>query len=65
MSDFNRKVEQRESHRRYAERQGVSTRTLDRWVVAGILPEPERIRKRKYWDPNTEPRRDDNETITP
>ena len=64
MSNSNQKVapQARESHRRFAERRGVSTKTLDRWVEAGILPEPERIRKRKYWDPNTEPRHDDGET---
>jgi DNA-binding transcriptional MerR regulator len=46
------------SHRRFAERRGVSTKTLDRWVVLGILPPPERINGRKYWNEETEPRRD-------
>ena len=40
----NSKPQARELHRRFAERRGVSTKTLDRWVEAGILPEPERIR---------------------
>jgi len=48
----------RESWRQYAERRGVSTRTLDRWVAAGILPEPDRINGRKYIDPKIEPRAD-------
>ena len=41
----NSKPQARELHRRFAERRGVSTKTLDRWVEAGgILPEPARIR---------------------
>jgi hypothetical protein len=48
----------REPWRRHAERHGVSTRTLDRWVAAGILAEPERINGRKFGDPDREPRRD-------
>ena len=32
------------------ERYGVVDRTLDRWVKAGILPEPMRINHRRYWD---------------
>lgn len=48
-----------ESNRAFAERLGVSPRTIDRWVKAGILPQPTaRIRTRKYWDPGTQPRRD-------
>jgi hypothetical protein len=54
-----------EAWRKYAERHDVSTRTLDRWVEDGVLPEPKRIRNRKYMDPNTEPRRDNaGETAT-
>jgi predicted DNA-binding transcriptional regulator AlpA len=45
-------------HRRYAERHGVSTKTIDRWVADGILPEPTRINARKYFEEGTEPRRD-------
>lgn len=47
-----------EAWRKYAERRGVSTRTLDRWVEDGILPEPERINGRKYLLSDTEPRLD-------
>jgi len=53
-----KKQKKREAWRRYAERRGVSTRTLDRWVAAGILPAPEYINKRKYIDPDIEPRQD-------
>jgi hypothetical protein len=42
-------------HSRKAEQQGVSTKTLDRWVELGIMPEPERIRGRKYHDANAKP----------
>jgi predicted site-specific integrase-resolvase len=49
---------QLEPHRRYAERRGVSTRTLDRWTDAGILPAPVRINGRKYWPTDVEPRHD-------
>ena len=48
----------REAWKRYAERRGVSTRTLDRWVLAGIIPPPDVINGRKYIDPDTEPRSD-------
>lgn len=48
-----------ESQRAFAERHGVSTRTIDRWVKAGILPAPTAvIRTRKYWDPRIAPRQD-------
>jgi DNA-binding transcriptional MerR regulator len=55
MSELSKKLE---AWRKYAERYGVTTRTLDRWVEDGILPEPERIRGRKYLSSDTEPRRD-------
>lgn len=32
------------------ERYDVVTRTIDRWVEAGILPEPEYINSIRYWD---------------
>jgi hypothetical protein len=48
----------RESWKEFAKRRGVSTRTLDRWVVAGIIPPPDVINGRKYIDPETEPRTD-------
>ena len=53
-----RKNKRRETWKKYAERRGVSTRTLDRWVLAGIIPPPDVINGRKYIDPDTEPRSD-------
>jgi predicted DNA-binding transcriptional regulator AlpA len=32
------------------QRYGVVDRTIDRWTEAGILPEPMRINKIRYWD---------------
>ena len=54
-----KKLQKREAWRRYAERRGVSTRTLDRWAAAGIIPSPEYVRGRKYIDPEVAPRQDD------
>ena len=48
----------REPWTKHAERFGISVRTLDRWVAQGIIPAPERIRGRKYGDPDTKPRID-------
>jgi len=53
-----KRAKQLESHRAFAERLGVSPRTIDRWTRAGLLPRPIRINKRKYWSPNTQPRCD-------
>jgi len=53
-----KREKRRKSWRAYAEQRGVSTRTLDRWVVTGRLPPPEYINGRKYIDPDTEPRQD-------
>ena len=53
-----KRVKQLESHRAFAERLGVSTRTIDRWIRDGLLPRPIRINKRKYWNPSTTPRHD-------
>ena len=44
--------------RKLAERYDICTKTVDRWVETGILPDPVRIRGRKYWPADTEPRRD-------
>jgi DNA-binding transcriptional MerR regulator len=33
-----------------ASRYGVSDRTVDRWVEAGVLPKPMYIQGRRYWD---------------
>ena len=53
-----KRVRQLETHRAFAERHGVSTRTIDRWTRDGLLPKPVRINKRKYWNPSTQPRHD-------
>ena len=37
--------------RAIAERYGVTTRTIDRWVLSGALPEPAfKINGVRYWD---------------
>jgi predicted DNA-binding transcriptional regulator AlpA len=41
-----RKLTSRALQQRY----GVVDRTIDRWVQTGILPEPMRINKIRYWD---------------
>jgi predicted site-specific integrase-resolvase len=33
-----------------AERYSITERTVDRWTEAGILPAPDRINTRCYWD---------------
>ena len=53
-----KRAKQLETHRAFAERLGVSPRTIDRWTRAGLLPKPVRINKRKYWNPSTQPRHD-------
>ena len=45
--------------RTLAERHKVSIRTVERWVEAGILPQPLRIRGRKFWPAGTLARLDD------
>jgi hypothetical protein len=49
-------AKKREPARKKAERHGVCVKTLDRWVEAGILEPPERIRGRKYWRVDAEPK---------
>jgi hypothetical protein len=39
--------------RTIAERHKVSIRTVERWTEAGILPQPLRIRGRKFWPAGT------------
>jgi hypothetical protein len=39
--------------RTIAERHKVSVRTIERWTEAGILPQPLRIRGRKFWPAGT------------
>jgi hypothetical protein len=53
-----RRKKRRIAWRKYAERKGVSTRTLDRWALRGIIPRPDRINGRKYLPEDTEPRLD-------
>jgi hypothetical protein len=48
----------REAWGKLAKRHGVSTRTLDRWAVDGIIKPPEYINGRKYGDPDAPPRLD-------
>lgn len=38
-----------------AQRWKVTTRTIDRWVQSGLLPEPTKINGRKYWPADVEP----------
>jgi predicted site-specific integrase-resolvase len=40
--------DERVANSRAAKMRGVSTRTLDRWIAAGIIPPPEKINGRKY-----------------
>jgi predicted DNA-binding transcriptional regulator AlpA len=35
--------------RALCERYGVTTRTIDRWVETGVLPQPFRINRVRYW----------------
>jgi hypothetical protein len=53
-----KRPKRRKSWRGLAEQHGVSTRTLDRWAVAGIIDPPEYINGRKYGDPDQQPRLD-------
>jgi predicted DNA-binding transcriptional regulator AlpA len=46
------------THRRFADKCGVATKTIDRWTEAGILPPPVRINTRKYWPDTVAPRAD-------
>ena len=38
------------SKRLVAQRYSVTPRTIDRWAAEGILPEPIKIKNRRYWD---------------
>ena len=38
-----------------ARRFDVSLRTIDRWTKAGILPEPMKVGRTPYWEPDTRP----------
>jgi DNA-binding transcriptional MerR regulator len=43
-------MSQKLTSRALQQRYGVVDRTIDRWTEAGILPEPMRINKIRYWD---------------
>jgi DNA-binding transcriptional MerR regulator len=43
-------MSQKLTSRALQQRYGVVDRTIDRWTEAGILPEPMRINKVRYWD---------------
>jgi predicted site-specific integrase-resolvase len=58
MSNNDTPTKRLETWKRKAERNNVSTRTLDRWADAGIIPRPEYINGRKYSRVDAEPRRD-------
>jgi predicted site-specific integrase-resolvase len=45
-------------HPKKAEQQGVSGRTLDRWVKAGIIDAPDYVNGRKYYDESSQPSTD-------
>lgn len=44
-----------EPKRKTAERFGVCTKTINRWVEDGILEPPVKINGRDYFDPNSKP----------
>jgi predicted site-specific integrase-resolvase len=44
-------------HTRKAEQLGISTRTLDRYIVTGQIAKPAYVNGRKYHDEDSEPRR--------
>jgi hypothetical protein len=44
--------------RHLAEQENVCVRTIERWVEAGILPQPDRINGRKFWPEGTRPKTD-------
>jgi len=53
-----KRPQRREPWPKLAQRHGVNVRTLDRWVVDGIIDAPEYINGRKYGDPDAAPRLD-------
>jgi DNA-binding transcriptional MerR regulator len=36
--------------RALCERYGVSSKTIDRWLETGVIPQPLRINRYRYWD---------------
>jgi hypothetical protein len=55
----------REPKRRFADRWGVCTKTIDRWVDAGLLDPPEIINGRHYFRTDAKPRRTDRDPTRP
>jgi predicted site-specific integrase-resolvase len=54
-----------EPKRKFAERYGVTVRTVDRWVDDGVIDPPKRIKNREYFPIGTEPRFDAERKTTP
>lgn len=44
------KVTRKLTARMLCNRYSITSRTIDRWVVTGILPVPMKINKIRYWD---------------
>jgi DNA-binding transcriptional MerR regulator len=49
----------RQPIRKFAERWGMSVRTVKRWAESGVVDPPERINGRNYLADDAEPRRDE------
>ena len=49
--------------RMLCERYNVVARTIDRWTVAGILPQPMYINGYRYWDEEQVEQRDRQRTV--
>jgi hypothetical protein len=47
------------THSQKAKQQGVSGRTLDRWIQVGIIEAPIRVNGRKYHNEDSQPRQDE------
>jgi len=45
-------------HRQKAEQLGVSTKTLDRYIAAGVIDKPRIVNGRKFHAANSQPRHD-------
>jgi hypothetical protein len=58
MSDPKKGPSNRQPIRKFAERWGVSVRTVKRWAESGVVDPPERINGRNYLPEDAEPRRD-------
>lgn len=60
-----KRPKRREPWRKHAERHGVTTRTLDRWVAGGVIDPPEYINGLKYANPDAQPRLDTEPPVNP